>query len=188
MSDDSKKDDSKKIEAEKRKIKRDGTRWDKFRGEPDFDELARHIVDVVAAAGLERSSMGKDWGLTVHVDKDMICRLNHADYALFDVRDPGKKSGDRKVVLAILPEAGEFKAGLWSWIRNRLLGVKYFASVGFPELVPGSIVLRFYSRDLDFILSMPAVRRGIRRHVEGRPNRKLFSKDRHNPMTESLFD
>lgn len=165
---------------------RDHQRWKKFSDSPDFLEMKHQIVEVVRASQLPLSEIGESWGLTVHVDGDMVFRVNHADYALFDMRDPNERLSNRILVMAVLlDEGGHPRENTRStfWSRRK---PPYEIDTGFSKLVPGSTVLWFPASSFERVISRPEVVEGLRRHVASRP-RKLFSPNRHNPLTATIF-
>ena len=166
---------------------RDRQRWEKFSESPEFSEMKRQIVAVVRAAQLALPEIGDTWGVTVHVDRDMVYRVNHADYALFDMGNPEMKFRDRILVLAVLLDDESRSRRKTTSMFRGLAKLPYGRDSGFPKLVPGSSVLGFPASSFDKVISRTEVVEGLRRHVAARP-RKLFSPNRHNPFTTSLFE
>ena len=151
-------------------------RWARFVADPDYDQVVELVRQVLNAAGLDRSTVGERWGLTVLVDKETYLRVNCADYALFDIRDPDLPLQDRQFALATLPEKSTFFGRLFGAVRGR----------GFEDLVPGSVVRFGRVSSLPKLLAREDIRQGIRRHVEARP-RRVFE-TRHNESAESILD
>lgn len=160
------------------------TRWDKFTNEPRFDELKDLINSVIDAAGLDRSDCGLTWGITVHVDRDTFLRVNYADYALFDIRDPEKDFNERRVCIALVP--GQKVGIIKRWIRA-LRGLNPRSKPGFTKLVPESHVMWTTLDKALKLVEFDDVRLGIRQHVEARHRASILA-NRHNPLTEALLD
>jgi len=169
-----------------KKVERDRARWSRFTDEADFDTLCGQMSAVARAAGLYRESLGVSWGATVHVDKEMVYRINHADYALCDMRDPALPIQERVVSLALAPVGGKFSLSMKSRRKLRSLRGDLDVSEGFVDYVADSQILWFVAGDFHQIVGLPEVRAGLKRHVESRP-KKLFGPGRHNPLTESIF-
>lgn len=164
---------------------RNQKRWEKFRSDPDYHQVVTQVRDLLDAAGLDASTMSKTWGLTVHVDKETFLRVNHADYALFDIRKPHLPLEDRKIALAVLGR-GKVRSGLvWNLVFG-VTGLITGKKPGFTKLVPGSKVIFTTFKDLPTLLAKPKIRDGIRRHVAARP-RHIFA-TRHNPHSRQIFD
>lgn len=161
-------------------------RWERFKSDPDYDIVVEHVLDVLDAAGLTQSSMGDTWGLTVHVDKDTFLRLNHADYALFDIRDPHLDLKERRVVVAHVPD-GAGKPSLLARGIFKLSGARGRSGTGFTKLIPESETLWTTFDDLKPFLNRADFREAIGRHVTAR-GRKLYSVNRHNPHSAAIFD
>lgn len=161
-------------------------RWNRFRQDPNYERIVDQVIVVLAAAGLNQSTMGVDWGLTVHVNKDTFLRVNHADYALFDIRDPDIALEDREVVLAVLRMDNQ-KPGLLARAAGKLAGSTFERRPGFPKLVSGSEVVSASFYDLPTMLLRDDIKSGVRNHVEARP-RKLYSASRHNPLAIEIYD
>lgn len=160
-------------------------RWDRFRSDPDYDRVVEQILIVLEAAGLDRSTMGVNWGLTVHVDTKTFVRVNHADYALFDIRDPDLPLDHRYVVLAVL-KMDDKKPGLLARAAGKLAGSTFERRPGFPKLISGSEVVSANFYDLPTMLLREDIKSGIKNHVEARP-RKLYSVGRHNPLSVEIY-
>lgn len=169
-----------------KKVERDRARWSRFTDEADFDTMCGQMSAVANAAGLHRESLGVSWGATVHVDKEMVYRINHADYALCDMRDPALPIEERDMSLAIAPVGGKFSLSLKSKREIRSLRGDVDVLPGFVNYVTESRILWFSAGDLHRIIGLPEVRAGLKRHVESRP-KNLFGPARHNPLTESIF-
>jgi len=132
------------------------------------------------------ANAGGRWGITVFVDMKTTLRINHADYALFDVRDPDKPLNKRSCYLAYLPLANGSES-FGTKIKRRALAAQYTKKPGFQKLVPGGKVAIFRADELDFVLESPEIKSGVPAHVQARQKR-LFSPSRHNPLTASLFE
>ena len=148
--------------------------------------MCRQLAEVAEVAGLTRESLGVTWGATVHVDKEMVYRINHADYALCDMRDPELPMEERAMSLAVAPERGQLSLSMKSRLKIRRLGGDFTESEGFTKYVPDSRIVWFFAGDFDVVIALPEVRAGLKRHVESRP-KKLFGPGRHNPLTKGIF-
>jgi len=160
-------------------------RWQRFREDPNYSRVVVQVLALLDAAGLDQSTMGIDWGLTVHVDKDTFLRVNHADYALFDIRNPELPLDDRRVVIAVLNMDSK-KPRFLARAAGKLAKSEFQRGNGFTKLVQGSEVVSTWFYDLQTVLLRENVQAGIRNHVQARP-RKLYSTGRHNPLATEIF-
>lgn len=167
-------------------MKANAKRWERFCEDAHFDEMKWQIVAVAQLAKLDPAELGATWGVTVFVDNKTTLRINHADYALFDVRDPDQPFNKRLSYLAYLPLTSGSES-LGAKIKRRALAAQYTKKPGFQKLVPGGKVAIFRADELDFVLESPEIKSGLPAHVQARQKR-LFSPSRHNPLTASLFN
>jgi len=166
-------------------MKANQKRWDRFRNDENYDEMKRQIISVAQIANLDPKELGFTWGITVLVDKETMLRINHADYALFDVRDPNKPYNKRSYYLAYLPLASGSES-FGAKIKRRALVAPYTKRRGFQKYVPGGKVAKFRADSFDFVLESPEIKSGVPAHVHAR-QRRLFGPSRHNPLTADLF-
>lgn len=166
-------------------MKANQKRWDRFLNDANYDEMKRQLLSVARVANLDHKDLGITWGITVFVDMKTTLRINHADYALFDVRDPDKPLNKRSCYLAYLPVASG-KETFGTKIKRRALAAQYTNRPGFQKLVPGGKVAIFRADELDFVLESPQIVSGVPAHVDAR-QRRLFGPSRHNPLTADLF-
>jgi len=115
-------------------------RWQRFREDPDYSRVIVQVLALLDAAGLDQSTMGIDWGLTVHVDKDTFLRVNHADYALFDIRNPDLPLDDRKIAIAVLNMDSK-KPGFLARAAGKIAKAEFVRRKGFTKLVPDSEII-----------------------------------------------
>ena len=159
-------------------------RWSRFRESESFERVQRLVIDVVTAGGLHLDEVGVMWGITVNVDSSTLLRLNVADYCLLDISDPNESLEDRYTRLAVIPQ--------WprSWVgarwANRGKGRRWDLRPGFTRYVSDSEILASTFFEMEALVRRPTFREGIEPHIDARP-RKLFSANRHNPLTASLF-
>ena len=159
-------------------------RWARFKSDPDYQRVVDQVHVILGAGNLGVDSIGETWGLTVHVDKETFLRVNHADYALFDIRDPHLPLEERRIYLAVLKDEKN-KPSLFSRALSKFAGARSQEREGFTQQVPGSeiVVATFY--DLQFLTTRADILDGISRHVQARP-RKIFP-SRHNPHSVEIF-
>lgn len=161
-------------------------RWNKFREDPEFKYAASLIRLVVEHAGLSSADLGQTWGVTVHVDKNTYVRINHGDYALFDIRDPHLALDSREFCMAVVIPA-DFKPGAVTRAKMAVTGSDLDINPGFEKKVPGSKVLWSDVFALPWLLNEKGIQRGLRDHVVAR-HRSLQRDSYHNPLTTKLFD
>ena len=168
----------------------DRKRWERFRNDPDYEQVVATVRRVIDAAGLDRSTLGEYWCATVLVDKQTFLRVNCADYALFDIRDPEKPLPRRRCYLAVLRSGNQQPSTLVRIFRllkeavGRVVQIPVRSS-GFTDYIPGSEVVICKFEALDKVLSREDVRADVARHVAAR-QRKCFP-SRHNPLTAEIF-
>ena len=173
------------------KAANDKKRWERFRADPDYEQVATTLRRVVDVAGLDRSTIGEYWGVTVHVNKKTFLRVNCADYALFYILDPDKPLHRRRCHLAVLgaktsqPPVFVRMVRLFGEAVGRVLRVPVRSS-GFGSYIQGSEVVICKFEALDKLLAKEGLRADVARHVAARP-KKVFA-SRHNPFTTKLFD
>jgi hypothetical protein len=167
-------------------VKENEKRWNRFREDANFGEMQRQIKMVAELAGLKRDNLGITWGITVFVDGQTTLRINHADYALFDVRNPDKPFEQRNAFLAFVPGEGAVRESAAQKLKRKAFAAEYSVRAGFVRLVPESKTAVFKVSEFDFVTDIQEIRLGIRRHVDAR-QRRLFGPTRHNPLTAELF-
>jgi len=159
-------------------------RWSRFQETESFERVQRLVLDVAAAGGLHWDELGVTWGVTVNVDSSTLLRLNIADYCLLDISDPNERLEDRYTRLAVIPQWSRSWFGArWAKRGN---GRRWELRPGFTRYVAESEILASTFFEMEALVRRPSFRDGIKSHVDARP-RKLFSADRHNPLTSALF-
>jgi hypothetical protein len=144
---------------------------------------AEHIVDIlkglVDAAGLDRSSRGRQWGVTVCPDKYALMRLNAGNRCHADIVDLNGIWTLRIFVVAPLINGGldpRFKI---------TPGTR--AALGFPE-VPDSLELRIpLTEASNAVAREDHVKRAFREHVNSGARRDLPNASWHNPLMDGLL-
>ena len=151
--------------------------FDKFMKMDGAQEAIKVLRDVAEAADLKIEDLGVKWGVTACVDKDTFVRLNVADYALFDVRDPAKSPSQRECAIAFLPKGRLMNIKLKATGIRRTNGFR-----GLPqgEALAESTICWCTFGEVEQLLSMGFMADAIRAHVDARP-RKTFP-TRHNPF------
>lgn len=167
------------------KSDRDAERWARFKEGGDHARVRDLVLDVVGAAGLGRQEIGERWGITVHVDSTAFLRLNVADYCLLDIVEPEKSLDDRLCRLAVVIERSSSRFADRRAMRGE--GRYWQLRPGFTKYVEESQIVRAQFAEMESLIRRPVIRRGIELHVAVRPKR-LYSTDRHNPLTVELFD
>lgn len=163
---------------------RNELRWRQFEDAESFERVQRLVLDVVAAGGLELKELGVTWGVTVNVDSSTLLRLNVADYCLLDISDPNETLENRYTRLAVIPQWPR----LWIAARwaKRGRDRRWELRPGFTRYLSDSQILATTFFEIEALVRRPSFRDGIECHINARP-RKLFSADRHNPLTSALF-
>lgn len=137
---------------------------------------------VADGCGLDRRELGETWGITVHVDATTCLRINVADYCLLDIRQPDRPLDDRVVKLAVLMPP---RSRLGLALRGK--GILWSIKPGFTKYVPESQLIVAEFPEMEGLIGRQMFRDAARRHVQAR-QRRLFSPDRHNPLTVNLLD
>ena len=162
---------------------RQRSHFEKFMKMDSAQDGIKVLRNVAEVAGLKTEDLGVKWGVTACVDKDTFVRLNVADYALFDVRDPAKSLNKRECAIAFLPK------GRLMNMKLKVAGVR--RSDGFRTLPQGealaeSTICWCTFGEVEQLLSMGFLADAIKAHVDAR-NRKIFPA-RHNPLLgEAIF-